>query len=201
MSQNPEPKSTENIYSKNDAYRNLDRVHFWINNCDLKSSFVLGSACVMLTILFANADFVKGIQFLLKELSSRQNCSLHGIACILGVIALAAFVLLAMSTLSTLLNVLVSRIDIQTYQEKSITVDSILFFGSLKGKGLSEFDAAIDTSNSTGQLMKDLNSQILVGSEICSFKFQKYNQAITRLKLSAIPLLVLLSCLYLLSLG
>ena len=31
----------QHAFNKEDAYRTLERVNFWINNCDSKSSFIL----------------------------------------------------------------------------------------------------------------------------------------------------------------
>lgn len=74
-------------FSKDDAYKTLDTINMWINNCDTKASIVLGSIGVVATI-FLSSDFVHPIKNIIEKSFSNLIWpnSLYCIVLIIGII-------------------------------------------------------------------------------------------------------------------
>lgn len=74
-------------FTKDDAYKTLDTINMWINNCDTKASIVLGSIGVVATILLSS-DFVHPIKNIIEKVFSNSIWpnSLYSIILIAGIV-------------------------------------------------------------------------------------------------------------------
>lgn len=152
-------------YDKDDAYKTLDRVNFWLNNFDSKASYLLASIGIIGTILFTT-DYFKCINLCIW---SCPNLSFN-----------ILFLLILLSFLSTIIFLILSiKPRARNYGEEDIESKNhtILFYASIanfqdemdelrKVKGFSE-ESIID----------DINNQAFVCSKICEEKRDKIKKA------------------------
>lgn len=197
MSNNQSNNNSNHPFSKDDAYRNLERVNYWINNADTKTNFILTFLCVSLVILFSNVEFVKGIQIIFKEFLSFRPLQIQSIISMFGSLLFVVFLFFIVMSIKYFLNALSAKISTKEFKERQIIEKSILFFNSIKeNDNLNSFLNLIKECDSEEKLLKEIHSQTLINSLICSQEFDNYNNGINKLKGAGFSLFLLLIFLF-----
>ena len=182
------------ILSDDQMEHNLDRVNFWIGNCDQKASFLLALVGVVITVIFTNGfvDIAEGQQNSLLHNAIKSGVAswdtLHFIIIILfglGFICL----LVAILYLVFCLYARISYINIRE-RNPGLESPSTLFFGSISKMSYLDF------SLNKYDLYNDYRSQVFINSIICTKKFVKYKVGLV----FTIVALVLLSLSFIFSL-
>jgi len=185
-------------FDKQDAYKNLERVNFWIGNSDTKTSFLLAFIGVIAGLSFSNSKFIEAIIIAIKELIiffgsiTLDFRVLLSFILVVGIVFLIFFLIL---TLYNLISVITARIDPSEFGKKDVIGNSKLFWNTI---AINEGDYERIPENkfpdflnsvkimTDEELFEDINSQTYINSLICKKKFLYYNKGIRWLKLSAI---------------
>jgi len=189
-------------FDKQDAYKNLERVNFWIGNSDTKTSFLLAFIGIIAGLSFSNSKFIEAIIIAIKELIiffgsiTIDLKALISFFLIVGIVLLIFFLIL---TLINLIAVITARIDPAEFENKDVIGNSNLFWGTIAlNNTFPDFSNLVN--NMTEQdLFEDINSQTYINSMICKKKFLYYNKGIKWLKISAITAIVILPLFLILS--
>lgn len=160
--------------TKEDSFKKLELVNFWISNIDNKISFILAFVGVFIGFVIS-----KSIPDIFKDVS---NIAIKDIITlnfgqVISIFMLVAMYLSAISCLILLLLALIGRIDSKVYREHKLKTNSLLFFGSIASMNYSSYKEKSE-KESKGQLINDINSQIYINSKICDYKFKLYNYSI-----------------------
>ncbi len=160
--------------TKEDSFKKLELVNFWISNIDNKISFILAFVGVFIGFVIS-----KGLPYIFKDIS---NIAIKDIITlnfgqVISIFMLVAMYLSAISCLILLLLALIGRIDSKVYKEHKLKTNSLLFFGSIANMNYSSYKEKCE-KESKGQLINDINSQIYINSKICDYKFKLYNYSI-----------------------
>ena len=151
--------------TKEDANKALDNINMWINNCDTKTSIVLGFYATIITIclstdfvdvqadifsyFFSDITFIKIIYLII------HGCSI--ISFVIGIVEL--------------LVVIVPRIILKTNSKENF--NSVLFYGSI-AKNMpqySDYKNKIEEITQDKKILDDLLFQIHSAALICNKKF------------------------------
>ena len=176
-------------FDKEDSYKNLERVNFWIANCDSKASFALALVGIFLSV-FLTSDLTKGCLIrLFKEILKCNGINIKSIFIIIIILTMGATFFFLIRCIFNLLNTLTAKKNQNIYLRQSITANSFLFFDSISNR---VFDGYINGLNnlSESEIINDINSQTYINSKICSAKFSSYNKAIENVKLAFILFIV-----------
>lgn len=146
----------------------LDRIVTWIDNCDSKSSVILGGLGVIASIFLAS-DYVSRIVDIVRFMTSYVN------------IWKAIYLFLFFGSIVALLvgcffliRVLISVTDTKSYKERGVKGESLIFFSSIaKNKTLSAYKKKVQKTDNA-QFDEDVISQIYTCSIICDTKFRNY---------------------------
>lgn len=146
----------------------LDRNTAWIENCDSKTSIILGSFGVIAGIFLAT-DYVSRFKDIFCHMTS--NVSFWTIIYIIFCIFSISLILAGCVCWIT---VLFARVNPNEFSNRGIKSDSLIFFSSIaKHKSLSSYKQNLEKCE-TSQMEKDLISQIYICSIICDKKFKYY---------------------------
>lgn len=146
----------------------LDRIIEWINNCDTKTSIVLGGLGVIAGIFLAS-DYVSKIIDIVRFMTSHIN-----VWAVIYLILFFGSIAVLVAGCFFLIRVLISVTDTKSYKERGIKEDSLIFFSSIsKNKTLSVYKKKVQKTD-TAQFEEDVISQIYVCSIICEAKFRSY---------------------------
>lgn len=170
----------EKKIDKEDSYKNLERVNFWINNSDCKASFVLAFIGAFISIGLTSSlmsDNFKNIFTSLLTIKIEFK-ALISLLIIINLIVLTFFVV---KSVFYLLDVLTAKIDIKEFENTDIVKDSKIFFASIAASNFNEFNNKLNLMDEK-DVVDDLNSQIFINSKICTVKFEKFNKAIQNAK-------------------
>lgn len=146
----------------------LDRTVTWTDNCDSKTSIILGGLGVIAGIFLAS-DYVSKINEIIRFMTSHINVwSVIYLVLFYGAIA----VLLAGCLF--LIRVLISVTDTKSYKDRGVKEESLVFFSPIaKNKTLSAYKKKVQKTDNA-QFEEDIISQIYVCSIICDAKFRNY---------------------------
>lgn len=160
--------------TKEDSFKRLELVNFWISNIDNKISFILAFVGVFIGFVIS-----KGLPDIFKYISSIaiKDLVTLNFGQVISIFMLVAMYLSAISCLILLLLALIGRIDSKVYKEHKLKTNSLLFFGSIANMNYSSYKEKCE-KESKGQLINDINSQIYINSKICDHKFKLYNYSI-----------------------
>lgn len=146
----------------------LDRNTAWIENCDSKTSIILGSFGVIAGIFLAT-DYVSKFKGILCHMTS--NVFFWTIIYIIFCIFAISLILVGCVCWIT---VLFARVNPNEFSNRGIKSDSLIFFSSIvKHKSLSSYKQKLEKCE-TVQMEEDLISQIYICSIICDKKFKYY---------------------------
>lgn len=160
-----------------DKYKNLDRVNFWVSNCDSKVSYLLTLQGIILTIILTSSN---AATYLLTTLSYKFSCVDFGWKSIfrfLEGVSLYLFFAFIFISLFHAYHTLRARLNPRIFKQNGLETKSILFFETIANRKFSDFvdDQLNQTEN---QFNNDLDSQIFINSKICQQKFKHYNLAV-----------------------
>ena len=152
-----------NKICKEDAYKNLDIVNSWINNIDLKASFILA----FLGILLGNILNVNNIEILKKFISIPINTM--SLIEILRTIVVILLIISSMTSAILLILTLLARTKINNIPKSNY------FFGNIANMDRIEFLNNFERMNEK-TVKKEILNQVYVNSKICSCKSKLCNR-------------------------
>lgn len=160
-----------------DKYKNLERVNFWVANCDSKVSYLMTLQGIILTIIFTSNYSA----CVLKTFSYRftfENFGWNSAFLFLEGLCLYSFFTLIFLSLINIYLTLKARIDPKVYKENGLTLKSDLFFVTIANKKFTDFVASQQNNTIPATSLKldnDIDSQVFINSKICQLKFKYYN--------------------------
>ena len=167
--------------NKDELYKRLDSINQWINNCDSKTSVMIGFIGVLVTIIFTNSEI---IHYLVKILS---NCFTKVIfSDILFFIFLLSFALMIIYGIALLLKVLIPTLKMKSNKHKSY-----LYFGSI-----AKYDSYVEYKNdllcaTENDIIDDLLNQIYQNSLIATNKYHNYTKGVKTFILGFVGFVIL----------
>ncbi|MFZ3372772.1 MAG: hypothetical protein WA131_07105 [Desulfitobacteriaceae bacterium] len=172
-------------FQKEDSYKNLERVNFWIANCDTKASFILALIGIFLSAFMSN-DLINGsVKSLFNEISKFKPIDIKVIFIFSIIVTSGVTIFFFVRCIFNLLKTLTGKIDSPIPQEQNLSADSFLFFGSISSRGFDSYKNGWDNL-SENEIVNDIDSQTYINSKICSLKFRNYNKAIGNIRLAVI---------------
>lgn len=146
----------------------FDRTVTWIDNCDSKTSIILSGLGVIAGIFMAS-DYVTKIIEIVRFMTSHVN-----FWAVIYLIMLFGSIGVLLTGCFFLIRVLISVTDTNSYQERGVKAESLVFFSSIaKNKTLSAYKKKVQKTDTT-QFEEDIISQIYICSIICDAKFRNY---------------------------
>lgn len=163
-----------NINIRENSFKKLELVNFWISNIDNKISFILAFVGIYIGFIIS-----KGMPNVFKDIS---NIAIKDIVTlnfgqVFSILIIVIMYLTAIFCLILLLLALIGRVDSKIYKDHKLKINSLLFFGSIANMNYSNYKEKCERE-SKGQLINDINSQIYINSKICDYKFKLYNYSI-----------------------
>jgi len=155
-----------------DKYKNLDRVNYWISNCDSKVSYLLTLEGIILTIIFTSNYSKCLIDTFSYEFTSLNKDSFFRLLESLTLYVFSAMIIISLYNAYLTLR---PRLNPKVFKEAGLSTKSVLFFESIANRTFAEFIATQQSYNSTNKLEKDIDSQVFINSKICQLKFKHYN--------------------------
>lgn len=149
--------STTN-YGKEDAYKTLDRVNFWLNSFDAKAYYLLFFIGIFGTILFTSGYFEERNLQVWNSLKT-------GLLNILFLLVLICYLV----TSVCLVLCIKPSIKNRKLPKSAINQHTILFYGSIADMRDSK-EMSIITQYSDQTIINDINNQSFVCSRICMMK-------------------------------
>jgi hypothetical protein len=159
--------------TKEDSLKNLERVNFWVSNCDGKVSFLLVIQGVVLSIIFTSSYSTVFLETLSRQFSFDNLTTKTFLNFIEGSFLLLFFLCIFLSFYN-IYNVLSARLDPAIFKQKGLEVNSHLFFNTIAQKEFAKFKSDNETITEDA-LLNDIDSQVYINSKICSLKFYHYN--------------------------
>lgn len=164
------PDKVDLTYKIEIATQTLDRNIGFITNCDNKTSIVLASFGVLLTIIFTNEGLNKILNIVKTSIETKTFCSILYLFCLAG----ATFVLfLGMFYLGS---ALVAKTSEEAIGRKDDS--SRIFFSGIRKNGdcktYNQKFRAMDEEN----LLNDLIEQIYINADIADTKYASYNRGL-----------------------
>lgn len=128
--------------NNNDLYKRLDLVNNWINNLDLKITFLLTFVGAVVIYFLSNIDIISNLQKInlckLEELSFYTGISL--------VLILTIFIIL-IKCIYDIFEAMKAKINIDEYKTSGLKIDSLLHFGTIATYSFKEFSKKLNKSN------------------------------------------------------
>jgi len=183
-----------NDQKKEEAVRTLERINFWIGNCDTKISFALAFSGILIGAFFAssiiNGSLTKLVDgfFNLKSMVRLGDTQMPLI--IITVVVLACFVFFMIRSIYNLFMGIKGDIDESNYHQPGLITNSNLFFGTIGQHSFNEFKNSFETQTSE-QVLDDFLSQVYINSKRCQQKFSLYNKGVTCLIYSTVSFILL----------
>lgn len=176
-----------------DKYQNLERVNFWVTNCDSKVSYLLTLQGIVLTIIFTSNYATCLIETLSYKFTFTNFCWQSFFRFIEG-LSLYSFVVLTAISLYNAYSALRARLDPKVFLEPGLTTNSVLFFETIANRKFTDFltDQIGTTNINSTTLDNDIDSQVFINSKICQLKFKHYNLALKYCKLAFVVGLIYL---------
>ncbi|MFP3727480.1 DUF5706 domain-containing protein [Priestia filamentosa] len=175
-----------------DVVGTLDKINFWIGNCDTKVSFSLAFAGILLGGFFSSGIITKSLTNLIKKVIHIDKIKGYWEIKLVEVtaIVLLAFIILMAFSITYLFRALKGSIDTEVYKQHGLTTTSAVFFESIANRPFQTFKEETENMSSS-DIHNDYLSQIYINSKICQRKFKLYNAGVQFLIYSAIIFVVL----------
>lgn len=187
----------EKPYTKEDSYKNLDRVNFWISNCDSKASFVLAFLGIFIGVFFTSDFIYDNLKTLGNEILKFEVSDFKFFIGLLSLISLLIFIFKFIKAGKHTLGALTATIDPNEFSQMGVKTDSNLHFVSINAKGFNTQFQEVQSLTDENELIRDIESQVAINSKIATKKFSNYREGITYSKQSLLYFIafLLLSCL------
>lgn len=165
-------KKSKQSLTKDDFNQILDRNITWIENCDTKTSIILGGIGVVFGVLLAS-DYVNKI----VGIFNHMLCNIgfwSGTYIVISIIS----VMVLCGGMFFLIRVLLPKKNPALFKEKGVIVDSLIFFQSIaKNKTFQAYKTKV-LDCTEEKLCEDIISQIYICSNICDKKFDNYKKGL-----------------------
>lgn len=180
-----------------EVLKTLERINFWINNCDTKISFALAFAGVIIAGFFSSSIITNKLEKLIKEIFNIDSSTkiMEIVLLILSLLVIVIFITCMITAITTLFTALKGSVDTSKFREPELTEDSLIYFGSVANQPYQSFKHKAIT-NTGGQIYNDYLSQVYINSKVCQKKFKLLNKGIKYL-ISSVCLFILLNILFL----
>ncbi|GIX59968.1 MULTISPECIES: Pycsar system effector family protein [Bacillus cereus group] len=177
---------------KEEAVQTLERINFWISNCDTKISFSLAFAGILLGGFFSSGIITGSLNKLMKGLKEidKDTPYLRIQYLEITTVVLVVFIILMIVSLTYFFRGKKGSIDTGVYNEADLSKDSTLFFGTIQNKSFIAFKNSM-IGIKKDELVNDYLSQIYINSKICNRKFTLYNKGVNWLIASTITFIIL----------
>jgi hypothetical protein len=177
---------------KEEAVQTLERINFWISNCDTKISFSLAFAGILLGGFFSSGIITGSLNKLIKGLKEIDKDTPYLKIQYLEIttVVLVVFIILMIVSLTYLFRGKKGSIDTSVYNEADLSKDSTLFFGTIQNKSFIAFKNSM-IGIKKDELVNDYLSQVYINSKICNRKFSLYNKGVNWLIASTIAFIIL----------
>lgn len=188
----PEENKLSESEIKEEAVQTLERINFWISNCDTKISFSLAFAGILLGGFFSSGIITGSLNKLMKGLKEIDKDTPYLKIQYLEIttVVLVVFIILMIVSLTYLFRGKKGSIDTGVYNEAGLSKDSTLFFGTIQNKSYIAFKNSM-IGIKKDELMNDYLSQVYINSKICNRKFTLYNKGVNWLIASTIAFIIL----------
>lgn len=172
-----------------ESIRNLERVNYWISNCDTKISFALAFAGILVGGFFASSIITDSLTGLVKKLLSlndiENNVNIPYVT--ITTVALSAFIILISISVTFLF--LAMKGKLKSDKQEGLPSTSTIYFGVIQSKSFVEFKKSV-YEQSKDALTTDYLSQTYINSKIANKKFELYNKGIRFLIFSTIAFVI-----------
>lgn len=172
-------------FTKEDSYRNLERVLHWISNYDLKMLALVGIFTIFIVLLISS-DLLEEVLAEIPPLEQMLVLNLKNGLLIAIVALLGLLILLFVRSMILLLEGLGAKIN-QGFENK----ESFLFFGSIADKTYGHFRELLETI-STKDIVEEIDSQMYIHSILCLRKMERLKKGIQALKIAFVIFFVLI---------
>ncbi|GAB1804411.1 hypothetical protein [Priestia megaterium] len=179
-------------YTKDDSYKNLDRVNLWISNCDSKASFVLAFLGIFIGVFFTSDFIYDNLKALGNTFLKFEFSDFTGFISLISLISLLIFIVKFIQAGKYTLGALTASIDPDEYSSMGVKVDSNLHFLSIDKKGFNTHFQEVQNLNDEKDLIRDIESQVAINSRIANRKFSNYKNGIVYSKQSLLYFVVFL---------
>lgn len=160
----------------------------WTENCDTKASILIAFIGVFVSIFFTSDYILSTLQNLIKTVFSYWRDEVGGF----DLLFFFTFLFLAV-TLFFIGWAIILLFDVVAGKTKC-NEDSIIFFGKIHDKSLTEYLESVDTVTDD-DLLKDRLQQIHNCSKRCAEKFANYNKATKKVKWGLLFLCIFMVCI------
>lgn len=151
--------------TKEDAYKNLEIVNSWINNIDLKASFILAFLGMLLSSILCSDN--------LEILKTFISVPINTISFIEIIKTIVVILLISSSVISAvfLILTLLARTKSESIPK------SHYFFGNIANADRKDFLNDFKKLNENS-IKNEILNQVYVNSKICDYKSKLYNKSI-----------------------
>lgn len=176
-----------------DKYKNLERVNFWITNCDSKVSYLLTLQGIILTIIFTS-NYTSRLAVTLSYKLTFSDFGWQSFLRFIEGLSLYSIIILSLISLFNAFSTLRARLDPKVFQESGLTTNSVLFFETIANRKFIDFltDQQGTKNVKSNTLDNDIDSQVFINSKICKLKFKHYNLTLKYCKLAFLAGLIYL---------
>lgn len=177
---------------REEAFKTIERINFWIANCDTKISFALAFAGILIGGFFSSSIITGSLEELVNKLKGLKDVTSGWEALYIETttLILVVFILLIITSVSYLFQGIRGSIDSTVYKQDKLTTDSYQFFGTIQSKAFTSFKNGFE-AQTQNELQNDYLSQIFINSKICQRKFDLYNEGVTYLIYSTVTFIIL----------
>ncbi|MDC3424255.1 DUF5706 domain-containing protein [Aquibacillus sp. 3ASR75-11] len=175
-------------YNQEEIGKTLERINYWISNCDTKISFALAFSGVLLGVFFTSNTIQNSLVALFEQFS---ELDMYNIVVLLTTLIFVAFVICLTLSIWHFFMGLKGSVDSTVFDQDDLQTNSLLYFGTIQALKYTEFKKEVQNITKD-ELGNDYLSQIHINSVICQTKFNNYKKGIIYLT-AAIILFVLLN--------
>lgn len=162
----------------------LNNTKDWINNVDIKISILIAFMGAILGYILIDSN----INFIEKVVNTINNNNVTFIKIIRGLLIVSLYSN-TIFTIIKLICALKGKINIKEFKESGITLNSLVFYGSISKYTFEEFNNKINAQTEQSNI-NDILSQVYINSKICNKKFQNYNEALNMAMLTILLLFI-----------
>lgn len=154
------------------ATQTLERNIGFINSCDTKTSIVLASIGVLLTIILTNDGLATIFRIIGYSIDGRSFCD------VLYLAVLLLSVCMLIIGLGKLVSVLIAKTEPLPKDKNHNNGSSMIFFGGILKNGDSITYRNRFITMKDAELLDELISEIYINAEIATQKYRRYNQGL-----------------------
>jgi hypothetical protein len=163
-------------FTKEDSYRNLERVMNWISNCDQKMLTLLGVTLVFV-ILFVSSSLLVEVFTKVPPLDQLLILNVKNGLLLAIATLLVLMMIFVIRGSFILLDGLVLKIN-QGFESK----ESFLFFGSMATRTYGHLREQLETI-STEDIVEEIDSQTYIQAILCTRKVERLKKGVQAIKM------------------